>query len=238
MGCNIKKIILIILFPCLIFAQTNPVKITGQHTYTFGEDEYLWNAQQKCQDLALRNALECCPLFAQNKAELEDEDLINDIKGIIISSYIYDLETSYESMNENTVVGRAEGYVIPAEIQSLFARFSKTEGEDEEEKTEIEEEHSSQFQRTNIIPPLNYYKRGSAQVMEVRKLSDSKGEVIYKVISLEGDISFRVDFYDKFDNLVEFTTIFVNRFDKKEGEIYKETFSIPKEAQRFEVKMY
>ena len=223
-----KKILPLLLLPVLVFAQSEMVRVTGEYTYTYGDNESLVEAKEICKAMAVRKAIENYDVFVQATTVIEDEELIDDLIGMIICSYMYDLELSCEEAYERTVICRAQAYVNPDEIVSLLIRMTKPAEElEEEEKVErYYEERKDRYAKDDLV-----------QILEIRRLEGDKGEIIYKLLDLRYNICFHIDFYNKFGRITDFTMINVLRYDKEEGGIYKEVFSIPEDIEYFKIRL-
>ena len=66
----LKRIILLFLLPLLVFAQSERVKVTGEYTYTYGDNESLLEAKSLCYTMAVRNAIESLTVFVQSTSSV------------------------------------------------------------------------------------------------------------------------------------------------------------------------
>ncbi|MBI3584764.1 MAG: hypothetical protein HY096_12585 [Nitrospinae bacterium] len=97
-------------------------KITGEYSYTYGDNESIIEAKNICYSMAVRNAIESYKTFVVATSTVQDYKLIKDLIQTISSGYIEDLKTVEQTMNGRTVYTKVEGYIVPAVIDNVLKR--------------------------------------------------------------------------------------------------------------------
>ena len=57
------KFVLLLLIPIICLAQSDRIKVTGEYSYTYGDNESLLEAKNLCYTMAIRNAIESLTVF-------------------------------------------------------------------------------------------------------------------------------------------------------------------------------
>lgn len=120
-----KKIIIFLLL-LLIFVSSvesaEKTKITGEYSYTYGDNESIMEAKNICYSMAVRNAIESYKTFVVATSTVQDYKLIKDLIQTISSGYVEDLKTVEQTVNGWTVYTKVEGYIVPAVIDNVLKR--------------------------------------------------------------------------------------------------------------------
>lgn len=118
----LKRIIILILLPILVFAQSSRIKLTGEYTYTYGDNESLLEAKSLCYTMAIRNAIESLTVFVQSTSTVNNYQLKNDLIQTIASGYIDNLNVDAETINGRRIYYKISGYVNPAAVKQVIQR--------------------------------------------------------------------------------------------------------------------
>ncbi|MEK6589192.1 MAG: hypothetical protein AABZ11_00790, partial [Nitrospinota bacterium] len=94
-------IIVFSVFLSLSLAMAERIKITGEYSYTYGDNESLVEAKNICYSMAVRNAIESYKTFIVATSTVNDYKLIKDLIQIISSGYVEDFKIA-----EETIKGR------------------------------------------------------------------------------------------------------------------------------------
>ncbi len=113
-------IILYVLFPLFVFAQPDRVKVTGEYSYTYGDNESLLEAKSLCYTMAIRNAIESLTVFVQSTATVDNYSLKNDLIQTIASGYIDNLLIEEETVKGRNVYYKISGNVNPYAVKNII----------------------------------------------------------------------------------------------------------------------
>ena len=121
-----KKSLFLILIPVVLFAQNEKVKVTGEYTYTYGDNESLLEAKSLCYTMAIRNAIESLTVYVESTATVDNYQLKNDLVQIISSGYIEELNIDNETINGRTVYYKISGIVNLIAVKQIIHNKIKT----------------------------------------------------------------------------------------------------------------
>ena len=76
---------------------------TGEYEYTYGDNESIMQAKQRCEGLALRAAIEQCALFVSSTTNIENYELRDDLVNTIAAALV---------KNKKVLAQRVEGRTI------------------------------------------------------------------------------------------------------------------------------
>lgn len=76
---------------------------TGEYEYTYGDNESIMQAKQRCEGLALRAAIEQCALFVSSTTNIENYELRDDLVNTIAAALV---------KNKKILAQRVEGRTI------------------------------------------------------------------------------------------------------------------------------
>lgn len=116
----LKNLLIIIIIPVFVFAQTDKIKVTGEYTYTYGDNESLLEAKSLCYTMAIRNAIESLTVYVESTASVDNYQLKNDLIQTIASGYIDNLKVEEETFEDRKVHYKIVGDVIPNEVKLLI----------------------------------------------------------------------------------------------------------------------
>lgn len=115
--------ITIFLF-CLSSLTTNiyakMVKIEGEASYTYGDNESLIEARQFCLNLAKRNAIESYCTFIKSESYAKNFQLEKDTINTIAGGYLKNVEVVEKKETGRNLFYKISGYVDDAEIEKLI----------------------------------------------------------------------------------------------------------------------
>ncbi|MBI4378526.1 MAG: hypothetical protein HY578_05450 [Nitrospinae bacterium] len=122
-----KRIVLITIIVFSVFlslrlATAERIKITGEYSYTYGDNESLVDAKNICYSMAVRNAIESYKTFIVATSTVNDYKLIKDLIQIISSGYIEDLKIAEETIKGRNIKIRVEGYIVTDVIDMVLQR--------------------------------------------------------------------------------------------------------------------
>jgi hypothetical protein len=95
-------------------------KITGEYSYSYGDNESLLEAKSLCYTMALRNAIESYTVWIQSTTTIQDFKLKNDLIQAISSGYIDRLTVDLEKIEGRNVHYKISGYVNPASVKNVI----------------------------------------------------------------------------------------------------------------------
>lgn len=119
--------IMVMLTCTCLFAQST--KITGEYTYTYGDNESLLEAKSLCYTMAIRNAIESFTVYIQSTTTIQDFRLKNDLIQAISSGYIDRLTVDEEKVEGRTIHYAISGFVNPISVKNIIDNMArKAEG--------------------------------------------------------------------------------------------------------------
>lgn len=102
------------------FVFEDRVEVTGDATYTYGDNESLLAATTTAKTLAIRKAIESYQVFVDATSTVQDFQLTQDLVKTIAAGYLHDLKIVEQSETGRTIHVRVKGYVLPKEIKSVL----------------------------------------------------------------------------------------------------------------------
>ena len=117
-----KLIIFLLLYLGSAFAQSEKVKIAGEYSYTYGDNESLIEAKEICYTMALRNAIETYQVFITSTATVKDYKMIKDLVKTISFGHVQDVKVIEEKISGRNINYKIEGYINPIEIKNVLSR--------------------------------------------------------------------------------------------------------------------
>lgn len=219
-------VIIILIIPLIVIAQSGRVKVTGEYTYTYGDNESLLEAKSLCYTMAIRNAIESLTVFVQSTATVDNYQLKNDLVQTIASGYIDDLRVDEEDVVGRTVYYAITGYVVPSAVKNI-----------------IQNRIGSAKNKLAAID-----NNGYLEILKTR-VSDSKVNVTFKVLQNTGELQYYgdrnekpqfkvlIDFYDQDGEIIDGNGKFIHEnFDEMvEGQIGTVNFDIPNNSKSYRV---
>jgi opacity protein-like surface antigen len=76
---------------------------TGEYEYTYGDNESIIQAKQRCENMALRAAIEQCALFVSSTTNIENYELRDDLVNTIVAGLV---------KNKKILAQRVEGRTV------------------------------------------------------------------------------------------------------------------------------
>ena len=177
----ITSMLMIFFVPIFLIAQTNKVKISGEYSYTYGDNESLTEAKEICYTMALRNAIESHQTFITSTATVKDYKMIKDLVRTLSMGHIEDVEVVEESIEDRTIYYKVEGYVNPVEVRNVLSREIK-KGKKEPEYDAIVENDYIKILSVKEKPSENL--RYLAVVYQQKKDHRGIGIMIYPPVAL------------------------------------------------------
>lgn len=212
-------VIIILIIPLIVIAQSGRVKVTGEYTYTYGDNESLLEAKSLCYTMAIRNAIESLTVFVQSTATVDNYQLRNDLVQTIASGYIDDLRVDEENVVGRTVYYKITGYVVQSAVKNIIQNRVRLH----------KNEEAPGIQENECLKILRIKEKANSQII-----------VLYKALKEISTVSSRpqekicIDYYD-YEGLPL-------SGDKKEaewqlikGEIRKVEFTKPQNAKSYRV---
>lgn len=194
-------------------------KITGEYSYTYGDNESIMEAKNICYSMAVRNAIESYKTFVVATSTVQDYKLIKDLIQTISSGYVEDLKTVEQTVNGRTVYTKVEGYIVPAVIDNVLKR---------------------EVERYKGKEPEGVDDNGYVKILKVVRES-TYIKVVCKAIkysnSNDNNFKIMIDFYDKNGDPIDGEGNFITA-NLLPGEIRTENFSMPSDAVSYRVWLY
>ena len=223
-----KTVFLVFLLPIILFAQNERIKVTGEYSYTYGDNESLLEAKSLCYTMALRNAIESLTVFVQSTATVDNYQLKNDLIQTIASGYIDELKTIEEKVEGRNVHYKISGYVNPNAVKNVIQnRVGKSLGN----------------------RPTSIDNNGYLEILNVRS-SDYLIKVTYKVLQNTGQIFLRenenpqfrimIDYYDSEGDIIggDYKFVHDDLVEMVTGQVGMLAFNKPSDAISYRVWLF
>ncbi len=138
------KNFLIILFFSILFTATYSKTIYGEYTYSYGDDETLTTAKQKCQTLAKRDAVEKFATFLKSETvvrnyQTENDEIIANAEAMVTDVNI--IEEKIDKLNTN-IYYKISAEVDEKKILGVYEAKEKLKLEKIEAERKAQEERS------------------------------------------------------------------------------------------------
>ena len=220
-----RKIILLtitfLFFLPINIAIAEKAKITGEYSYTYGDNESLIEAKNICYSMAVRNAIESYKTFVIATSTVNDYKLIKDLIQTISSGYIEDLKIVEETVNGHTIRIQVEGYIVPAVIDKVLTR---------------------EVERLKGKEPEGVDDNGYVKILNVREDKDSV-KVTCKLLNFSNSFSdvqkVIIDYYDNNGDPIGGDNLnLIGLNDMVQGQLRTIKFYIPKETKSYRVWLY
>jgi len=226
----LKKLLLVIVIPVFVFAQTDKIKVTGEYTYTYGDNESLLEAKSLCYTMAIRNAIESLTVYVESTASVDNYQLKNDLIQTIASGYIENLTIHEETVEGRTVLYKISGYVKPSAIKNII---------------------QNRVGLTSQTKPSPLDNNGYLEILKIRPKGDLV-KVIFKVLRNTGYLflaseqnskpqyRISIDYFDSEGDIIGGDSKFIHEENQEmiSGQISTLIFTKPSEAKSFRVWLY
>ena len=158
-----KQILVLILFftYAVLFSKT----IYGEYTYTYGDDETLTTAKQKCQTLAKRDAVEKFATYIRSETVVRNYETANDEIIASAEAMVTDVKIIEEKIDKlNTIIY----YKISAEVdeEKILGVY---EAKEKIKLEKIEAERKAQSERLEAERKLQAENLEAQRVAEAEK---------------------------------------------------------------------
>lgn len=173
--------------PWLAWAQAERIEIVGDYRYTYHDPVSLAEAKHLAYTEAIRMAIDRSTPFLEATASLTDQHVLNQVRQIIASGYLKDLQVLEQADKERTVYAKVRATVNPQEIREVIEReINRGQGK---ESTGLDQNRA-------------------LKILSVREEADGTVTVVFKALqrldwlntaydgSLRENADVMIDFYD------------------------------------------
>jgi len=109
-----RSLLLAVLFSSLALAaplRAEMCESTGEYEYTYGDAESVMSAKQRCENLAIRAAIEQCALFVSSTTNIENYELKDDLVNTLAAALV-----KQKRVLEQRVEGRTIYYRVSIKL--------------------------------------------------------------------------------------------------------------------------
>lgn len=169
----VRSMLVAIAFASVSFAEEK-VRIAGEYSYTYGDNETLTEAKNISFGMAVRNAIESYKTFIVATSTVSDHALIKDLIQTISSGYIENLKIVEQRISGRNVYTSVQGYIVPAVVDSLLEREVKKHKQEPEAVDD----------------------NGYLRILNVKRVRESQGEVLEVIVKIVEPVNSGSLFYD------------------------------------------
>jgi hypothetical protein len=169
-------------------AQQDRVEILGDYRYTFHDPVSPAEAKNIAYTEAVRMAVDRSRPFLDATANVTDQTLLNQMRQIIVSGYLKDVQVVEQAEKDRTVYAKVRATIVPQEIKTVIEReINRGQGKD---ATGLDQNRA-------------------LKILSVREEEDGNVAVVFKALqrldwlntaydgSLRENADVMIDFYDE-----------------------------------------
>lgn len=167
------------------------LEIVGDYRYTFHPPASRAEATNIAYTEAVRMAIDHSRVFIESTANVTDQQLLNQIRQVIASGYLKDMQVTEQVEKERTVYVKVRATVNPREIKAVIAREVNRQGLGPEGE------------------PPGLDQNRALKILSVREEDDGTVAIVFKALqrldwlntaydgSLRESADLMIDFYDE-----------------------------------------